>query len=811
MLRDVFLLSLHLLVCLSGLMLAYGEGTPFPAGLTPIVAVVAYLVTEKQGRFHFNAIATNLLGLVAAAAAVGEFLTPNLEARLLSGAHFLVYLTWIVLFCRKEAREYWWLGAFGLLQVAVGSVLTSTGAYGLMLLAYILTMLWTMAVGNVFLRAGEYQLDGGPPGAGGDTLQHILAGPRGFPAIPGSGVTTIDRHGLCQDTPGRWIGSRFVRSVAGTALLGVLAGVLVFLFVPRFWIGTGNPFVSASPGPSSAVTGFSRNIMLGQAGELLEDGTPVFRMRLVDDDTDREISLERFVEQQGFEGPFFRGSVLDNYSRGKWSLAVSSTAVENDDLEALRGLTNQSGAVRQEYFMEETNGPVVFGLLPVDLGRIQGARGTILRHLQTGALSLEDAKAVPQQYSLWTLPQRRRPRLPPLPTMTSRGRPSRIARQYLQLPAELTRLRELASTLVEGDSEAGVSRDRGIADRTVELLRDSSDYSYSLSTEVVDPELDPVEDFLFNTRQGHCQYFASALTLLLRANGIPARLVVGYKGAEPNSATGFNEVQRRHAHAWVEAWYDNVWTTLDAVPAERDEEVRRYRSKRGFWGNARDSLSSLWSNYFVSMSIEKQQTSLYDPLNRAWTEVRGMAESFMAVIRDFGSVDPETSAGAQKFFVILLVCLIAGGALLRAVWRRLSVDAQDSDRERGGLPGLFGKLLERWFGRNDPARRVVSFYEHFNDLVEKRGLVRQPHQTQREFAREVATTLNGQLRDQALDQFPVEVADLFYRVRFGDAELSATDLAGIERRLEEFAESLRPATTVSSRHHEAAGHPRNRT
>ena len=65
-------------------------------------------------------------------------------------------------------------------------------------------------------------------------------------------------------------------------------------------------------------------------------------------------------------------------------------------------------------------------------------------------------------------------------------------------------------------------------------LRQSGDFSYTLKLEVTDPTLDPVEDFLVNRKSGHCEYFASALALLLRSVGIPARVVNGFKGGDWN-------------------------------------------------------------------------------------------------------------------------------------------------------------------------------------------------------------------------------------------------------------------------------------
>ena len=72
--------------------------------------------------------------------------------------------------------------------------------------------------------------------------------------------------------------------------------------------------------------------------------------------------------------------------------------------------------------------------------------------------------------------------------------------------------------------------------------------------DVVDPKLDPVEDFLVNRKEGHCEYFASALALLLRSIDIPARMVNGFKGGDWNELAQVMNVRQKHAHSWVEAY-----------------------------------------------------------------------------------------------------------------------------------------------------------------------------------------------------------------------------------------------------------------
>ena len=78
--------------------------------------------------------------------------------------------------------------------------------------------------------------------------------------------------------------------------------------------------------------------------------------------------------------------------------------------------------------------------------------------------------------------------------------------------------------------------------------------------------VDAVVDLLNIHREGHCELFASAMALLARTQGIPTRVVSGYRASEINPITGLAVVRERNAHTWVEAWVDGRWDTWDPTP-----------------------------------------------------------------------------------------------------------------------------------------------------------------------------------------------------------------------------------------------------
>lgn len=127
-----------------------------------------------------------------------------------------------------------------------------------------------------------------------------------------------------------------------------------------------------------------------------------------------------------------------------------------------------------------------------------------------------------------------------------------------------------------------------------------------------------IDEFLFEHRRGHCEYFASALVVLLRAQGIPSRLVTGFLGAERSPLEGYVVVRQLNAHAWVEAWDDasQRWITLDPTPAEGRPRSGTDGSLAGMFRQAWDFVLFRWDRYVLSFGFEDQM-ALLDSLRRS--------------------------------------------------------------------------------------------------------------------------------------------------------------------------------------------------
>ena len=151
----------------------------------------------------------------------------------------------------------------------------------------------------------------------------------------------------------------------------------------------------------------------------------------------------------------------------------------------------------------------------------------------------------------------------PAAALLARGHgdiPPHIRARYLQLPAISPRVRHLATDLT-----AGVESPYQQAEAIRRYLQHG--FTYTLQAPLLPDRADAVDEFLFVTHQGSCELFASALAVLLRAAGIPARLVTGYTTGSYNVFTGYYDVRNSDAHAWVEMFQPGAgWIEMEATP-----------------------------------------------------------------------------------------------------------------------------------------------------------------------------------------------------------------------------------------------------
>jgi hypothetical protein len=196
-------------------------------------------------------------------------------------------------------------------------------------------------------------------------------------------------------------------------------------------------------------------------------------------------------------------------------------------------------------------------------------------------------------YSLLEAPPEFAPAEYPAPELSKEARA-----QNLDLPPLNPRIPKLARQMVSG-AASDLERARAVERR----LR--TDYGYSL--DLPDREVaDPLADFLFVRRKGYCAHFASAMTVLLRTQGIPARLVTGFQSGFYNPITDLWVIRDSDAHAWVEAWMPgHGWTTFDPTPPDYTSPASSVMAKISLYLDAADTF---WQEWVVGYDPRHQGT-----------------------------------------------------------------------------------------------------------------------------------------------------------------------------------------------------------
>ena len=380
----VLQVSLYGLVMLASGMLAFAEGASFPDAFTIPLAILALFVTERWKLFWLRVSWANVLGIGAFGLAGWEMSSGLIEARLLSLAHLLVYLTWIVLFLSKTARMYWTLCLLAVLHVAVGAVLTSTGVFGALCGLFLVLAVWTLTLFTLCRARERYAAED----------QMLFATHREGKALAepdGVSIATFlwnqSSHPVSTvqiDPRLRWISGPFASGVVANVVLSAFVGMLFFMFTPRIWVGSFSAFGEGPDQPLRILqSGFAEEVQLGDIGQILEGTQTVMEVRMFDQATDQPLDIVEHASRLGFDEPLFRGSVMGEYEKGKWR--VGNTG-KNDYRKSMPSSPTTSDVVRQEFRVEPMDSGILFAMPQHVAGRLEHRLPQIIERRLTATL-----------------------------------------------------------------------------------------------------------------------------------------------------------------------------------------------------------------------------------------------------------------------------------------------------------------------------------------------------------------------------------------------------------------------------------------
>jgi transglutaminase-like putative cysteine protease len=356
--------------------------------------------------------------------------------------------------------------------------------------------------------------------------------------------------------------------------LAMSAGVfLLFPRLPRAWN------VQGRRGSGGEVAGFSDRVSIGDFGGRIGSNPEVmFRVEFPDG------------PPPDAEGVHWRGRSFDRFDGEEW--ARTAGAAYARDLDP-RGYAIRWGGPfhRMRIFGGPPGADVLFGPQPVLAVQPRSA----IRVFTGVTGDIGFAGTDNPVYSLVS-----GPRAPADDALRSAGGgEGGEMRAYLQLPPLSPRVRRLADSLTAGRAA------RIDQVRAVEAWLHTFRYTLDLPANRDQASL---EGFLFRRREGHCEYFSTAMAVLLRARGIPTRNVNGFLGGEWNAGAGYLAVTGNQAHSWVEVWFPGWgWVPFDPTPAGRGDVVAN--AGRGWAWRTRlwvDGIEYRWYKWVVDYNMERQ-------------------------------------------------------------------------------------------------------------------------------------------------------------------------------------------------------------
>lgn len=560
-------------------------------------------------------------------------------------------------------------------------------------------------------------------------------------------------------------------TAAAVAVSALVIGAVIFFLLPRITAGYLGGF-NLQP---SLISGFSDNVELGQIGEIKKSTAVVMRVR-VEGDASRTHDVR------------WRGIALTTFDGKRWFTDAHESVVVSPDADGwfalgatLRQSRGNATPLRYTVLLEPMATDALFVAAQADR-----VRGRFFSESAGGLATRPSFVVVDKTDSLFSpfhnFTNSRYEGLsyvPSVPPALLRATPARypdeISQVYLQLPRLDPRIPALAEQVTSGSATA---YDKAVA---IELyLRER--YGYTL--DLTGPSgADPLAHFLFVRRAGHCEYFAAAMTVMLRTQSVPARYVNGFLPGEYNEVGDDFIVRASDAHSWVEVYFPEYgWLPFDPTPPADERAKGFLRRLALYW----DWFELVWSEWVINYDFLHQATLAqnFQRTSRDYSErARAFLEDAYRQTIERIKIWQQRVLDAPYPFAVALGTLAALALLLR----------------RSALR----RLLAKFWGLNLSPRAELTpglarlHYEEMLRLLARRGLPKSPGQTPLEFAASVpGAQLSGPV---------AELTDLYQTARFGARRPQARRMSELLRRVKRLLHSKPTPQQRNLKEEETAG------
>lgn len=480
----------------------------------------------------------------------------------------------------------------------------------------------------------------------------------------------------------------------------ILAGAFVIFFVlPRMSAG----YLGSYAGGSDMATGFSDRVQLGQIGQIQQSNSVVMHVQIEGDARGAYDLKWRGVALGVFDGKTWSNPSeqypLPRQLDGRFALWRSPA-----DMRA------RSRLIHYRVLMEPIGTNIFF--LAAQPRFLSGAYRAVATDRAGSVYDLDGEHPVGLYEADSDLAT---PRIEDLRS-ASQAPPPEIQLSYLQLPALDPRIPQLAQQIAAG---AGSDYDRAAA---IERYL-TANFGYTLQMSRIPPK-DALADFLFVRRQGHCEYFASSMAIMLRTLRIPARVVNGFRTTEFNDLTSNYVIRARSAHSWVEAYFPGYgWVSFDPTPGSGP-----VTGATG-WSRVRlyvDAMASFWREWVVNYDTSHQRSLGEGALHgsralvermRDWTQHHYQAMLERARRTQQRVTESPRGWGAAGILLAVLILLVANARALARWFRERRLESHPEEAPSLAA-ALWYRRVTNWLGRRGWKKTAVQTPKEFLTSIE---------------------------------------------------------------------------------------------
>jgi transglutaminase-like putative cysteine protease len=544
----------------------------------------------------------------------------------------------------------------------------------------------------------------------------------------------------------RHLAFALARTTPALMLMILAAGAVVFFLIPRMSTG----YLGGYSFGTDFSSGFSDRVQLGQIGRIQQSNAVVMHVQIDGDTIGRYDLRWRGVTLSNFDGHTWSNPrypfILQRGRDSRFSLPRTNAPLTSY---IARGFSREQ--IVHYRVMMEPIGTNVFFLAPWARD-ISGDYRMLAADAGGAVYNFDNLHSINSYEADSDIAS-------PTPSelrLASHDFPPAIQAAYLRLPALDPRIAQLAAKVT---SSSVTDFDKAMAIEN--HLRTRYGYTLTLPQTV---ESDPVANFLFVRKQGHCEYFASSMAVMLRTLGIPSRVVNGFRSDEFNDLTGNYIVRAKDAHAWVEAYFPGYgWQTFDPTPGGAAGTPQGWNRLSLYV----DALASFWRDWIVSYDSSHQY-------------VLGQA----AVSGSRGLWDGARTWARKHYESMLRWAQHAQDRVERSPtgWAFIAAAIAFAFLVLANIGRIARKLHERWLQAHperSPEQAATMWYERMALTLAKRGVEKSAAQTPQEFLRKID--------DTRLLEPVTRFTEIYESARFGNSPDDA-------KRLPELYEAVETAT-----------------